>query len=288
VEMGPLPDGSGLSIAVTGSAPEAYASAAIARAGVAVRITGGAKPMMLASRQVDANPYSAGAKFLWDLNDATYRCTTGIPISQHNARKMLTAGHCGSNGMSIKRGDGVVWGTVEQDNNSRDTMLIDPNGRNSISAKIYEGAHSSNTKKDINFGAVDSYIDTLVCTSGAMTGEHCKIRIKKKNQMIWVGNPGGLGYWISPMVMAEHDDHAVAVGTGDSGGPVVAQDAWGPINNPGDFFNVYPMGTISALDPNTVIPCVSWDSGNPTCAWRLYYAGILDSLDYYNATTVTV
>jgi hypothetical protein len=47
------------------------------------------------------------------------------------------------------------------------------------------------------------------------------------------------------------------------------------------------MGTISAIDPNTVVPCGSWDSGSPTCAWRMWYAGILDSLDHYNATTVT-
>jgi hypothetical protein len=70
---------------------------------------------------------------------------------------------------------------------------------------------------------------------------------------------------------------------------VVAQDSWGagPFK-PGGFVNVYPMGTISAIDPNTVVSCVSWDSGSPTCAWRMWYAGILDSLAHYGATAVAV
>jgi hypothetical protein len=200
---------------------------------------------------------------------------------------MLTAGHCGADGLSIKRGDGVAWGTVGNDNNARDTMLITPLGRNTLGAQIYEGPHDSNTTKPISFPALDSFLDTLVCTSGAKTGEHCKIRIKQKNVMITVADSNGEPYSIFPLVKAEHDNHTVAVGGGDSGGPVVAMDSLGPAPFfPGDFVNVYPMGTITAIDTTTSVPCGPVDGTPSPCAWRMFYAGILDSLAFYGATIV--
>lgn len=283
-EIGPLPDGSGLSASVTGHSADVPA---LSKAGVRVSVTTGARLMTLAGRQVDASPYSSGATFHWDNAGLTYRCTTGIPVLHNGSRKMLTAGHCGSNGLSIKRSDGVAWGTVNNDVNGRDTMLISPGRSVSISSSIYHGTHSSNLKKPINGAALDSYVDTLVCTSGAKTGEHCNIRIKQKNVTISVAGLDGIVYPIFPMVKAEHDNHTVAVGQGDSGGPVVAMDSMGPAPFfPGDFVNVYPMGTISAIDTNTSVPCGSVDGGPTTCAWRMYYAGILDSLAFYGATAV--
>ncbi len=284
-EIAPMPDGSGLSVSVTGAASEAGAIPAITSAGVKVFITPNAKLMIFASRQNDTNPYRSGAKFLWSSGGNTYRCTTGIPVTHNGVKKILTAWHCGSNGNAIMRGDGTAWGTVDNDNNSRDTMMIKPTRRNSVTGHIYEGVHSSNSIKPISFPALDSYLDTVVCTSGAKTGEHCKIRIKAKNVTISVQDLDGTIYSVFPLVRAEQDNHTIAVGQGDSGGPVVAMDSLGPAPGfPGDFFNVYPMGTITAIDPNTTVACGSVDGSVPTCAWRMYYAGILDSLAHYGAT----
>ena len=127
--------------------------------------------------------------------------------------------------------------------------------------------------------ALNSYDDTLVCTSGSMTGEHCKIRIINQNLTI------NVGYLIHPVVETMHDDGNVAAGEGDSGGPVVAQDSGGPFGA-GDFVIVYAMGTITAIDLNAEVPCGS--SYLPSvCSSTMFYVDVTKSLTYYNATIVT-
>jgi hypothetical protein len=112
-----------------------------------------------------------------------------------------------------------------------------------------------------------------------MTGEHCKIRITATDLTI------NVGYLIHPVVEAVHDDQPVAAGRGDSGGPVVAQDSWGPFGG-GDFYLVYAMGTITAIDLNTEVPC--GPTYAPTqCASTMYYVDIMDSLAHYNGSIAT-
>jgi len=186
---------------------------------------------------------------------------------------MLTAGHCGDNGDTVYNGTGAtVMGTVSGDDNTKDSMIINT----SAAGRIYVDGFNSNTSKPVKM-AFNSYQDTLVCTSGAMTGEHCKIRIKN------IGLTINVGYSIHPVVKAVHDDGLAAVGEGDSGGPVVSQDSGGFMGN-GDFVLVYAQGTITALDLNGQVSCASLYP--TTCSKTMFYVDIMDSLAYYNSNIV--
>jgi hypothetical protein len=270
--VGPLGDGSGLKV-----------STADERTLDAVRAVTGDLPLTadlsrpaLASRQVSSPPHYGGAAFTKPLGDGYYSfCTTGFTINHPRAgKRMLTAGHCGDNGDTVYNGTGAtVMGTVSGDNNTKDTMIINTNA----AGRIYVDGYNSNTSKPVKM-AFGSYEDTLVCTSGAMTGEHCKIRITN------IGMTINVGYLIHPVVMAVHDDHLTAVGEGDSGGPVVSQDSGGFMGK-GDFVLVYAQGTITALDLNDEVPCAS--QYPTTCSYTMFYVDIMDSLAYYNSSIVT-
>ena len=168
-------------------------------------------------------------------------------------------------------------GTVEQDNNARDTLLI----ATSTQGSTYVGAYNSSTTKP-HYMALGAYVNTLVCASGAMSGQHCNIRVKQVNQTIVVDDGTGGSYAISPVVKAEQDVHTTAVAQGDSGGPVMAQDQSTTFGAGGIYYN-YPGGTITALDPSTSVACPPTAYSPTTCAWRMYYVDIIDSLAYCGA-----
>jgi hypothetical protein len=201
-------------------------------------------------------------------------CTTGFAVSTRRGAKMLTAGHCGADGETVYSGSGAVMGLISGDNDTRDTMLIDTDS----AGRIYVDAYDSSTSKPVRT-PLDSYVDTLACTSGAMTGEHCKIRIVATDLVI------NVGYLIYPVVEAVHDDGTVAAGFGDSGGPVVAQDSWGPFGN-GDFVLVYALGTITAIDLGQEVDC-GQTYADTRCSSTMFYVGIMDALAYYGASVVT-
>jgi hypothetical protein len=269
--VGPLVDGSGLRVSTTGTLD------ALENVSNGVPLVAKVRRPAVASRQVSAAPHYGGAKFLRPAGRGYNMCTTGFAIWQGRlTKKMLTAGHCADNGDTVYSGDLSTMGTISGDDNTKDTMLINT----SSAGRIYVDGYSSNTSKPVHM-ALGSYVDTLVCTSGAMTGEHCKIRVIDTDLII------NVGYLIYPVVEAIHDDDAVAAGLGDSGGPVVAQDSWGPFGN-GDFVLVYATGTITAIDlgPNAKVPC--GQTYAPTeCSDTLYYVDIMDSQAYYGGSVVT-
>jgi hypothetical protein len=269
--VGPLVDGSGLSVSY--STVQARQSRALRDLGVPV--TERARRPALASRQNSAAPHYGGAKYTYPVDGGNAMCTTGFAIQfpRGAVKRMLTAGHCGANGDTVYSGTGSVMGTVTGDNNTRDVMLIS----GSVAGRTYLNGWNSSTSKPV-LAAIGSYADTLVCPSGAMTGEHCRVRITATDLTI------NVGYLIHPVVEAVHDDGTVAAGLGDSGGPVVAQDSSGPLGG-GDVVNVYAVGTITAIDLADEVPCGS--SYVPTeCSSTMYYVDILESLDYYNAAIV--
>ncbi|GAA4247268.1 hypothetical protein [Dactylosporangium darangshiense] len=71
-------------------------------------------------------------------------------------------------------------------------------------------------------------------------------------------------------------DHAVASGSGDSGGPVFSLPS--PDNG-----KVIAKGIISGGDNGTVVSC----GAGTTCTWRSYYADIQESLGWYGLTFVS-
>lgn len=275
---GPLSDGSGITVGVSGDEASGWDLPAVRAAGVPVTIEPYEKAMLASDRQHDNPSYKGGAMMHWNLGGGYIGlCTTGFSIRQGGVSKMLSAGHCRDNGDTVLDGNNNTIGTVEQDNNTRDTLLIGTSAQGST----YVGAYNSSTSKPHHM-AIGAYVDTLVCTSGAMSGQHCNIRVKAVNQTILVDDGAGGSYSIHPVVKAEHDSHTTAVAQGDSGGPVMAQDQSTMFGAGGIYYN-YPGGTITALDPMTTVACPPTAYSPTTCAWRMWYVDIMDSLDYYGA-----
>jgi hypothetical protein len=276
---GPLSDGSGIIVGVPGDEASGWDLPEVRAAGVPVTILPYVKAMLASDRQHDNPPYKGGAMMHWPLGGGYIGlCTSGFSIRQGGISKMLSAGHCRDDGDTVLDGNNNTIGTVEQDNNTRDTLLIGTSAQGST----YIGAHNSSTSKPHHM-ALGAYVNTLVCTSGAMSGQHCNVRVKQVNQTILVDDGTGGSYTIHPVVMAEQDAHTTAVAQGDSGGPVMAQDQstnwWG---GGGIYYN-YPGGTITALDPSTTVPCPPTAYSPTVCAWRMFYVDIMDSLEYYGA-----
>lgn len=278
--VAPRPDGSALLVSVDGDEEYGRSLPAVRSATVPVVIEPYEQPILAAGRQQDTSPYAGGSIYHFPLpDDLTGVCTTGFAVRVGAANKILSAGHCGDDGDTVFEGNGSgpasVLGTVTGSDLSHDTLLINADA----TGAVYSGPHTSTTSKPVHM-VINNYPHTLVCTSGAVTGQHCQIRIVAVNQAIKVKGENGF-YPIFGLVRAEHVTKAPAAGVGDSGGPVVAQDAI-----PADFLLVYPLGTITAVDPGSQATC------GPTqlpslCSWRVYYADINTALTRYSATIVT-
>jgi hypothetical protein len=281
----PRVDGSAVAISTAGGGAGALLgtpATLVAAGGVPVVSGVDSRPTLAASRQNDASPFSGGGMYTYPVGDGFVSlCTTGFAIRYKrglNITRMLSAGHCADLNQAIDDGAGQPLGTVVSDNNARDTLLINA----TVKGETYFGPWSGSSRKPVVM-AIGAYVDTLVCTTGAMTGQHCNIRVKATGLTINVGYPVG------PVVRADKENETIAVGQGDSGGPVVAQDSqFGVINN-------YAAGTITAQDPTTAVNCDVDGDGTEggddvayetNCAWRVFYVDIIDSLDYYKATIV--
>jgi hypothetical protein len=267
--VGPLTDGSGLSVSLRASAANS-----ILATNVPVRREAEIDPVLF-GRQNDSTPYYGGAI----IKNGNGICTSGFAVKIGAVTKMLSAGHCGENGDVIKDGGGQTMGTVEQKNQARDTLLIGVNS----AGYTFSGPYTSNTKVAVKY-ALGSIDETFVCTSGANTGQHCPIRIKALNQFIPVCDHNGQNcVTMGPLVKAEQESHLVAAGAGDSGGPVVATDSCTAFGC--TFLNNYPMGTITAGDGNASVACGA--TAFPTqCSWRIFYADVTLSAAHYGATVV--
>lgn len=300
--VGPKVDGSGLRLGYAGNMVSAESVPAIRDAGVDVdveqreymRATGLAQPaqcaLMPVDRQIDWCPYSGGAKYTFLHGADRYRCTTGWPVRFNwspggsGVQYQLTAGHCGSDGLTVNNGAGAVMGTVERDTDSRDIMLI----KTPSAPSMFAGAWNSNVLKTVS-GTRGNYVGAYVCTSGSMSGQHCDLIVEDTNQTINLIADDGTSYPVAPMVVAASRNGGVAVATGDSGGPVAAQDAVVPgigLQLP----YVYGVGTISGEDRGAVVPCPPGTVPpltTPICSQRVTYAPLQESLAFMTVSLMT-
>jgi hypothetical protein len=106
--------------------------------------------------------------------------------------------------------------------------------------------------------------------TGSYTGEHCNLNVDAVD--LWI-SPGG--DTIGALVRATNTSGGVAVGKGDSGGPVHVP-----------FVNgvTFAMGTMTAA--SSVVACPAGSPSNK-CGSSVYYVDIAGSLDYYQATIAT-
>lgn len=124
-------------------------------------------------------------------------------------------------------------------------------------------------------GALHSFVGDYVCTSGAYSGTLGNIQVKVVHETI------NIGYLVYGVVRAEQLDHHNAVGNGDSGGTVEATSA-------ADTTKVYAKGTNTAIDTSTGTACTGIPAGGGrTCAWRMWFVDVTDSLSAYGASIVT-
>ncbi|MFG1660884.1 S1 family peptidase [Micromonospora chersina] len=176
---------------------------------------------------------------------------------------MLTAGHCGTTGGKIyKPGDyshtpiGQVWWEWDY----QDIALIWM--YQSGAPRVYTGPWNSDYGRAVG-GAASNYTGNYVCTSGAMSGEHCSIKV----------------YYVSPSDVTVRANRtksgACAAAHGDSGGPVITE-------NPGAAFG---KGIISS-GSDAVYTC--WAGNTQLSGYnRIMYKSLKFALNYFQATLRT-
>ncbi|MBM0258124.1 S1 family peptidase [Micromonospora sp. 4G55] len=191
----------------------------------------------------------------------------------NDARQILSAGHCGSNGQVAYDGGGPTntMGPIINDNNPRDTLMI----RVAAAGRIYTGPYNAATSIGVG-GAASDYVGNYVCAGGASSGEHCNVRVSVVNQFI------NVGYVIGPVTQANHvTAGACAAAPGDSGGPVYSYRSDGRVD---------ARGTISAGVTGTAVCPGVFANGSST----VWYAPLLrpvgdaqiGSLTYHGASLI--
>jgi hypothetical protein len=273
VASGPLSDGSGVSVSVTGAAAAETAVATIRAAGARMVVeTYTQAPKLFYNRQDDKAPYYGGAMYNHPVGLGTGYCSTGFAVKVGVESKILSAAHCGVNGETLKDGGGQVMGTFEGDNNTNDIILIDA----PAAGKVYVGSHTSGVSDKI-IGAMASMEGLWICTSGANSGDHCNIKVTKVNQSVPFQTNEGT-FTIFPLVRAEEIDHEIAAAPGDSGGPVLTQTQHPDLQR--------AAGTITG-GGGVVEDCGPMQLPTPDCGWYIYYVDIATALTYYGATITT-
>jgi hypothetical protein len=261
-EAAPMPDGSGVQIRL---APGISAAAVLASSKLPLIQGEPAGPPSLWTcssgasycREDDSPYYYGGAR--------TNNCTAGFSVNWNGNSRMLYAGHCGSNGTVVRDGGGQTMGNMINDNDSRDTAMIDARSL----GRMWDGGNLSTFSKAVQ-GATFSNIGNWLCNSGSRSGVICGIQVKLNN--VTRDNR-------YPMVVAERTNHLQAGGPGDSGGPLFELPA--PDNG-----KVIAKGIMHGPDTTTAVACTI---GEPTsnCAWRFYYADVTQTLAFYGATIIT-
>src|SRR6266542_1762764 len=147
----PQADGGGLTVRYRGSEEEARALPAIRAASVPVTIEpfDTTQPVSCTGRQDDCSPYWGGAKYVmpgggwcsmgFSLKFSSYL----LPYSSSTWTRMLSAGHCSSDGTAIVDGGGDSFGTIAGDYDTQDILTISPAAGVSLGGRVYVGPWNS-------------------------------------------------------------------------------------------------------------------------------------------------
>jgi hypothetical protein len=224
-----------------------------------------------------------------------------LAVNTSTGRKLLTAGHCAQNGELAITGDpthtndkwvGTVTGRTVGGTAvaRRDLELIDPATVGSTAGGyIYNGVflsasdpYTSNRIMPIG-GTAPTFLHNLIYASGALSGWRPTVTVMAVDSTFQL-NMNGTAVWVSPLIRADKEDGQNVAGNGDSGGPV----GWFT----DDFSHFLAMGTMVAGDsPNAPATCTGVPASpapnGRKCSYRVFYAPILDSLQYYGASIIT-
>jgi hypothetical protein len=222
----PTPDYAGLVAEVshgTSSARAAWLADKLERAaGVPVRVelVNAEVQPTAATRRNDGPPWHAGSAMA--TKDGTDYCTTGFSvITATGKHRIVSAAHCNRGiGSIVRDGAGQRLGKVTHRSLGLDAQLIDPFGSPETAASVFGGPwYASGASSRYRFpvaGVQRPAVGQMICTSGAVTGEHCGARVRATNVAWTCGDSTCHGF------RASRDDSGVVVGGGDSGGPMYA------------------------------------------------------------------
>ncbi|MEV0894207.1 hypothetical protein [Promicromonospora sp. NPDC050262] len=193
-----------------------------AAAGVPVRVElvdDGVQPTAV-SRRNDAAPWSAGSAMA--TSSGSDYCTTGFSIvTAAGNHKIVSAAHCNAGiGSLVRDGEGQQLGKVTNRALEIDAELIDPVGEPETSGSVFGGPwNASSVNARYRFpvvGVQQPAVGQNICSSGAVTGEHCGAEVRAVDVAWSCGKKTCHGF------RASRDDGGVVVGGGDSGGPMYA------------------------------------------------------------------
>ena len=256
--VSPIHDGSGLDVGLADVRPVARTAL---RSSVRLVVSDVPVRPFATSRGDDSTPYWGGAR--WN------GCSTGFAVNHVGYTRMLSAGHCGSNGQSAYDGGGQYMGGIYSDNNYRDTLLVNTRS----AGRIYDGGVGVGEFSKPVIGWQYNYVGDYLCQSGAYSGATCNIKVTAVNQFVTLS-----GTTMYPLVRVEQVSRRAWAGQGDSGGPVFNLAWW-------DYGKTYARGTVSGGDGSTATACQGVQGR--LCSWRGWFAPIDVALNERGATIVT-
>ncbi|MFD4397278.1 hypothetical protein [Kitasatospora sp. NPDC058478] len=247
--VAPAPDGTGLSVTY---APAAGAAAVRTPGGTAERDRVAARaaelaelpvaavpavtPQATVTRHSDASPWSAAAELTTPRNGF---CSSGFGGWRGKTAVLLTAAHCGTSG-TYKTGTGNTIGKASDSDSGLDTTVITLDHGTPSGQFFYGAWNNGQGERRRAVGAGRNNVGDLVCSSGAMTGAHCALKVTQTDYATSID-----GVWRTDLDNAARtDDHTITVAQGDSGGVVVASISGGD--------DMQARGIISAGGGHTV------------------------------------
>lgn len=243
----PNDDLSGLVAAVSAeTAGDASRASAIEQdltelSGIPVALVEG-MPIREATRWNDSPPWQGGGI----LNIAGNGCSSGFSVLTASGEgRLLSASHCGSVGTVVRDGAGETIGPITNRAPAYDALLIDPSASPATVGKVFGGPWNAGTGHSrYQFwvgGAAGPVQGERVCTSGAVTGEHCGLLITNTNVVSTCASVSCTGF------LFYNQSGGPSLGVGDSGGPVYITRSDGMVG---------ARGIISG-GANSVVPCGS-------------------------------
>ncbi len=239
-------------------------------------------PSPVASRWDDRSPWIAGARH--HTAPAGRLCSTGWPLGQDSgSRFILVAAHCALAAYGTPVGTGTrVIGRIWGRDTSLDAALVEVTNPDRVSPRTWDGGvHDVVAPIGVNDDPeftkeIEDWDGTFdgqwLCTSGAFTGAHCDIKVIEPDVSYWNGS-----FTVRKSATAKQVNGLVAMGAGDSGGPVFSL-------TDGDT-RVVAVGMIAAGRSRYPVGC----GGHPTtvCYKRFRYTRIGAIRDNWSVKNVT-
>jgi hypothetical protein len=142
----------------------------------------------LIDRGNDPAPHRGGAAIYGPAQGGTSGCTSGFTVRRTSDAHdyMATAGHCYGNGAAITDEQGASYGTVQWRAvfPTYDTELI---GGSTYQGRMYVGSITSGTTHPV-VGAGDPVVNSIYCSGGSFSGEHCNHTIQSTSATLCDGD----------------------------------------------------------------------------------------------------